>query len=78
MTKMAAMSIYGKKNLKNLLLWNRWTDFNETRYTVASGPIIVCINHDLALFYGKINFGHIGFSMEISENIGFFGKFCSL
>ena len=26
MTKMAAMPIYGK----NLFLWNRWTNFNET------------------------------------------------
>ena len=29
-TKMAAMPIYGKKTFKNLLLWNRLTDFNET------------------------------------------------
>ena len=27
---------------------------------------------DIDLFYGKVNFGHIGFSMEKSENIGFF------
>ena len=30
MTKMAVMSTYGK-NLKNLLLWNWSTDFNEIR-----------------------------------------------
>ena len=35
MTKMAAMSMYDL-NLKNLLLWNRWTDLNETWY-IASG-----------------------------------------
>ena len=29
-TKMVPMHIYGKKTFKNLLLRNRWTDFNET------------------------------------------------
>ena len=28
MTKMAAMSVHGK--LKSLLIWYRWSDFNET------------------------------------------------
>ena len=32
MTKMATMSIYGKKPFKNLLLSNQWTDFDETWY----------------------------------------------
>ena len=32
MTKMAAMPIYVVKSFKNHLLWNRWTDFNETWY----------------------------------------------
>ena len=82
MTKMAAMPIYGK-NHKNVLLWNRWTDFNETWY-VASGTLA---HHslykswpwvDLDLFYGKPNFGYIGCSMEKSENIEFFRKFSSL
>ena len=36
MTKMASMPIYGKKLFKNLLLWNRWADFQETWY-VALG-----------------------------------------
>ena len=58
------------KTIKNsLLLWNRWTDFNETCY-VASGTLV---HHslyiswpwvDLDLFYGKVNFGYIGFSIE--------------
>ena len=39
MTKMAAMPIYGKKHKKNLLLWNRWTNFNETCY-VTSGALV--------------------------------------
>ena len=29
MTKMAAMPIYGKNPLKNLLLQNRWTNFKK-------------------------------------------------
>ena len=36
MIEMAAMPIYGL-NLKNLL-WNQWTDFNETWY-VAMGTL---------------------------------------
>ena len=32
MTKMAAKPIYVVKSFKNQLLWNRWTDFNETLY----------------------------------------------
>ena len=35
--------------------------------------IIVYINHDhglaLAYFYGKVNFGHIGYSIKKGENI---------
>ena len=37
MTKMAAMSIYGK-NLKNLLLQNRRADFHETWYVPSETP----------------------------------------
>ena len=37
MTKIAAMPIYGKNHKKNLI-WNRWTDFNETWF-VASGTM---------------------------------------
>ena len=69
------------KALKNLLLWNRWTDFNETWY-VALGTLAHYSLYkswpwvDLDLLYGKVKFGHIGFSMEKSENIGFFsGRF---
>ena len=31
MTKIAGMPIYGKI-IKQFLLWNRWTDINETWY----------------------------------------------
>ena len=66
---------------KNLLLWNRWTVFNETWYialgTLAhhslykSRPLV-----DLDLFYGKLNFGYIGFSMEKKvKTLNFSGSF---
>ena len=82
MTKMAAMPIYGK-TIKSLLLWNRWTDFNETWYvalwTLAHHSLYKTWHLvDLDLFYDKLNFVCIGFSMEIGENIVFFRKFCSL
>ena len=47
-------------------------------------PIIVYINHDLGLtltFYGKVNFGYIGFSMKTKvkkKTDFFFRKFCGL
>ena len=78
MTKMAAMPIYGKKK-KKILLWNRWTIFNETCHvalgTLAhhslykSSPLV-----DLDLFYGKVNFGYIGFSMENVKTLTFSGS----
>ena len=46
MTKMAAMPIYGKKNFKNLLLRNRWTDFKETWHEVSMAKVLQCIYND--------------------------------
>ena len=43
MTKMAAMTIYGK-NPSKLLLQNLWAVFHETWYGLQ--PIIVCSNDD--------------------------------
>ena len=43
MTKMAAMPIYGKKTLKNLLLQNRWTDFNETWHEALMAEALQCV-----------------------------------
>ena len=41
MTKMAAMPIYDKKKtFKNLLIQNRWTDFNETWYEVLMTQVL--------------------------------------
>ena len=62
MTKMAAMPIYGKKHFKNLLLQNRWTDFNETWHEALMAQALQCVYKswpcdDLDLFYGKVNIG---------------------
>ena len=54
------------KNIKKLLFWNRWTDFNATWYV----PLV-----DFDPFYGKLNFGYIGFSMEKAKKIKFSGSF---
>ena len=32
---------------------------------------------DLDLFYGKVKFGNLGFSIGKSENNGFFRNYCS-
>ena len=68
MNKMAAMPIYGEKHLKNLLLWNQWTDFHETWY-VASGThsILFCSNDypgfTLTYFTPRSKFCNFGFSL---------------
>ena len=79
MTKMAAMPIYGK-TLKNLLLQNQKSYDFET-WHVASGTqalqsLYKCFV-DLDLFYSKVKFGNLGFSLGKSENSGFFRKYCS-
>ena len=64
--------------LKNLL-WNRWTNSNKMEHQ-CFWPIIVYMTlDDLDLFYGKVNFGRIGFSIEKKSKITrFFKKFCRL
>ena len=73
------MPVLGK-NHKTLLLRNPWTDFNETCY-VASGTLA---HHslykslpwvDTGLFYGNVNFGYIGFSMEKVKTLDCSGSF---
>ena len=60
------------KPFKNLLLQNRHADFHETWYVASGTPA----NHslfkwwpwsDLDLFYSKVKFGNIGFSMGKSN-----------
>ena len=81
MTKMAATP-YMVKALQNLLLQNRWADFHETWYVASGTPTHHSLFKwwpwsDLDLFYGKVKFGNIGFSMGKSENSGFFRNYCS-
>ena len=67
------MSIYGKKNFKNLL--NQWTDLTKLgMYHLALLLIIVCSNCDPGLtftyFSARSNFV-TGFSVEKSEKVEF-------
>ena len=59
---MASMPIYGKKNLKNLLPWNQWTDFHELWY-VAQGT-----HYDpgmaLTYFIARSSFATLAFIQE--------------
>ena len=62
MTKMAAMPIYGKNLVKNLLLRNHWTNFNQTWHEALMAQALQCVYKswpydDLDLFYGKVNIG---------------------
>ena len=68
--------------LKNLLLQNRRADFYETWYVASGTPAHHSyINDDpgvtltLDLFYGKVKFGNLGFSIGKSENSGFFRNY---
>ena len=81
MTKMAPKPICAKP-FKNLLLRNRRADFHETWYVASGTPAHHSLYKwwpwsDLDLFYGKVKFGNLGFSMGKSENSGFFRSYCS-
>ena len=83
MTKMAAMPIYGKKKtFKDLLLWNLWTNFQETWYVAFRTPA----NHslfkwwpcvDTDLFYGKVKFQNFSFCIGKCQSDGFFENFAA-
>ena len=73
---------YMVKTFKNLLLWNRQTDFHETWYVASVTPAHYslfkwwpCI--DLDLIYGKVKFGNLGFSIWKIENSAFFRNYWS-
>ena len=68
LTKKATTPIYGKNPSKSSLLWNRRAAFHETWYVASRTPS----HHsffkwwhwsDLDLFYCKVKFGNLGFSM---------------
>ena len=73
---------YMVKPFKNLLLQNRQADFHETWYVASGTPAHHSLFKwwpwsDLDLFYGKVKFGNLGFSMGKGENSGFFRNYCS-
>ena len=74
MTKMAVMPIYGINHSKI---------FSETWYVAFVTPahhclLKLCPWDDLDLFYGKVNFGNIGFYMTKNKNNEFFRNGCSM
>ena len=76
MTKLAATPIYGKKPFKNLLLLNRCTNFHETWYVAFETQAHYSLFKwwpwvDLGLFYGKVKFGNISFSIFFLKKVDF-------
>ena len=70
------------KPFKNHLLRNRRTDFHETWYVALVTPAHHSLYKwwpwvDLDLFYGKVKFGNLGFSIGKSENCWFFRTFAA-
>ena len=71
------------KLFTNLLLQNRRADFHETWHVAFGTPFHHSLFKwrpwsDFDLFYDKVKFGNFGFSIEKSENSGFFRNYCSL
>ena len=68
------------KPFKNLLLQNRRADFHETWYVASGTPAHHSLSKrrpwsDLDLFYGKVKFGNLGFSIGKSEISRFFRNY---
>ena len=68
MTKMAAMSMYARKNFQNLLLWNRKADELETWYAALSTRVLPSLFKwrpwiDNGLLYAKVKFGPLYFCL---------------
>ena len=82
MTKMAAMPINGKNPSKIFSVTSRPISTKHGMYHQGLQPIIVCSNDDpgvtVNLFYGKVKFGNLCFSIGKSENSGFFRNYSSL
>ena len=77
MTKMAAR-LYVVKPFKNPFLQNRWTSFHKTWYVAFGAPAHHSLFKwwpwvDLDLFYSKVKFCNLGFSIK-NENSIFFQK----
>ena len=70
------------KPFKNVLLQNWRTDFHETWYVASGTPAHHSLFKwwpwsDLDLFYGKVKFGNLGFSIGKIENCRFFRTFAA-
>ena len=83
MTKMAAMRIYMVKTFKSLLLQNGKSYDLETWYAASGTRALQSLYKwwqwvDLDLFYDKVKFGNLCFSIGKIENSGFFRNYCSL
>ena len=67
---------YMLKTLKNLLLQNRRADFHETWYVASGTPAHHSLYKwwpwsDLDLFYGKVKFGNLCFSIGKVKTVDF-------
>ena len=79
LTKMAAMTIYGKKHFKIFYPGTNGLIFGETLYK-ASDTLALYILFKLCdwVDLGKVKFCNIGFYMRKYDNDGFFVKYCIL
>ena len=82
MTKMAAMPIYMVKTLQKSSTPEPEADFHETWYVASGTPAHYSLFKllpwsDLDLFYGKVKFGNLSFSIRKWENSGYFRNYCS-
>ena len=80
LTKMATTTIYGKNPSK---ISETGTNFHETWYVASGTPAHHSLFKwwpwvDLDLFYGKVKFGNLGFSIGKIEKSGFFRNHWSL
>ena len=81
MTKIATTPICGKNPSKIFSGTGRLISMNLVCSIGDSCPSLfvqMMTLSDLDLFYGKVKFGNLGFSMGKSENSGFFRKYCRL
>ena len=72
MTKMATMPIYGKNPLK--IFFSGTLRLISTKLGMLHRglqPIIICSNDDLDLFYCKVKFGYLCFSMGKVKTVDF-------
>ena len=83
MTMMATMPTYGKNLKKPLLLGNQRGDDLETWYASLGARVLPSIFKwwrwvDFDLFYGKVKYGPLCFSMGKRSDDGFFRNYCSV